>query len=155
LAPKPHEEIQTHAASSFHDASQAGGRAWVRPGCSDEAGKRCGIGDSAALNLKRRIGADLLEFFGEDMIRRLLDGVSPNWESDLRAAREHRIRLNTDLAKKPPECLEYLVVHELMHLLEPTHNVRFQALMDQHYPQWRSNQQTLNRLPVRHESWGY
>ncbi len=67
----------------------------------------------------------------------------------------HSIRLNTDLAKKPPECLEYIVVHELMHLLEPTHNARFQALMDQHHPKWRSHQQTLNRLPVRHESWGY
>ena len=67
----------------------------------------------------------------------------------------HSIRLNTDLAKKPPECLEYIVVHELMHLLEPTHNARFQSLMDQHHPKWRSHQQTLNRLPVRHESWGY
>jgi predicted metal-dependent hydrolase len=67
----------------------------------------------------------------------------------------HSIRLNTDLAKKPPECLEYIVIHELMHLLEPTHNARFQSLMDQHYPQWRSCQQTLNRLPVRHESWVY
>jgi predicted metal-dependent hydrolase len=65
------------------------------------------------------------------------------------------IRLNTDLAKKPPECLEYLVIHELMHLLEPTHNARFQALMDHHLPQWRSHRETLNRLPVRHESWGY
>lgn len=67
----------------------------------------------------------------------------------------HSIRLNTDLAKKPPECLEYIVVHELMHLLEPTHNARFQSLMDQHLPQWRSHRDTLNRLPVRHESWAY
>lgn len=65
------------------------------------------------------------------------------------------IRLNTDLAKKPPECLEYIVIHELMHLLEPTHNARFQSLMDHHHPQWRSHQDTLNRLPVRHETWGY
>lgn len=65
------------------------------------------------------------------------------------------IRLNTDLAKKPPLCLEYLVVHELVHLLEPTHNARFVALMDQFMPKWRSHQQVLNRLPVRHESWGY
>lgn len=65
------------------------------------------------------------------------------------------IRLNTDLAKKPPECLEYIVVHELMHLLEPTHNARFQSLMDHHHPQWRSHRETLNRLPVRHETWGY
>ena len=47
------------------------------------------------------------------------------------------IRLNTDLAKKPPQCLEYIVVHEMLHLLEPTHNNRFTALMDQFMPQWR------------------
>ena len=65
------------------------------------------------------------------------------------------IRLNTDLARKPRECLEYIVVHELMHLLEPTHNDRFQALMDHHLPQWRELRDRLNRLPVRHEEWGY
>ncbi len=65
------------------------------------------------------------------------------------------IRLNTDLAKKTPQCLEYLVVHELVHLLEPTHNTRFVALMDRHMPKWRSHQDMLNRLPVRHEHWGF
>jgi len=65
------------------------------------------------------------------------------------------IRLNTDLAKKPPECLEYLVVHELVHLLEPTHNASFIALMNQFMPKWQSHRQALNRLPVRHESWKY
>jgi predicted metal-dependent hydrolase len=67
----------------------------------------------------------------------------------------HSIRLNTDLAKKSPECLEYIVVHELVHLLEPTHNARFQALMDRHLPNWHSHRDTLNRLPVRHEKWAY
>ena len=65
------------------------------------------------------------------------------------------IRLNTELAKKPPACLEYLVVHEMAHLLEPTHNERFVALMDQFMPQWRRCRDTLNKLPVRHERWGY
>jgi predicted metal-dependent hydrolase len=65
------------------------------------------------------------------------------------------IRLNTDLAKKPPECLEYIVVHELAHLLEPTHNARFIALMDQFMPKWKFYKDQLNRLPVRHEDWGY
>lgn len=65
------------------------------------------------------------------------------------------IRLNTDLAKKPPECLEYIVVHEMAHLLEPTHNARFVALMDQFMPKWDSCRSALNRLPVRHENWGY
>lgn len=65
------------------------------------------------------------------------------------------IRLNTELAKKPRECLECVVVHEMAHLLEPTHNQRFIALMDQLMPKWQFYRDTLNRLPVRHESWGY
>lgn len=65
------------------------------------------------------------------------------------------IRLNTDLAKKPPECLEYIVVHELVHLLEPTHNERFVALMDLYLPHWQHLRKQLNRLPVRHEDWAY
>lgn len=65
------------------------------------------------------------------------------------------IRINTELAKKPPECLEYIVVHELVHLIEPTHNDRFIALMNQYMPKWRMYKDELNRLPVRHEEWGY
>ncbi len=67
--------------------------------------------------------------------------------------RRRNIRLNTDLAKKPSDCLEYIVVHEMVHLLEPTHNARFVALMDQFMPKWQSNRQLLNQLPVRHEEW--
>ena len=58
------------------------------------------------------------------------------------------IRLNTELAKKPPECLEYIVVHELVHLLEPTHNARFVRLMDRFMPRWEFHREALNRLPV-------
>ena len=65
------------------------------------------------------------------------------------------IRLNTELAKKPLECLEYIVVHEMIHLLEPTHNARFVALMDQSMPRWQFLRQKLNRLPVRHVDWDY
>lgn len=65
------------------------------------------------------------------------------------------IRLNTDLAKKPRECLEYVLVHELVHLLEPTHNARFVSLMNRFMPRWQEYRKALNRLPVRHEEWGY
>lgn len=65
------------------------------------------------------------------------------------------IRVNTDLARKPKECLEYIVVHEMVYLLEPTHNARFLALMDQFMPKWQSHRHVLNRLPVRHERWDY
>jgi predicted metal-dependent hydrolase len=65
------------------------------------------------------------------------------------------ICLNTELAKKPRECLEYVLVHELAHLRVPTHNERFVALMDRHMPNWEVHRAALNRLPVRHEEWGY
>ena len=65
------------------------------------------------------------------------------------------IRLNTELAKKPGECLEYIVVHEMIHLLEPTHSERFVALMDQFMPRWQFFRQRLNNLPVRHVNWDY
>ena len=65
------------------------------------------------------------------------------------------VYLNTELAKKPKECLEYIVVHEMAHLLEPTHNARFIKLMDQFMPNWRLRRDQLNRLPVRHEEWAY
>lgn len=65
----------------------------------------------------------------------------------------HHIRLNTELVKKPPECLEYIVVHEMVHLLEPTHNARYLSLMDHYMPLWKRYRDTLNQLPVRHEEW--
>ena len=66
-----------------------------------------------------------------------------------------RIWVNLELAKKPKECLEYIVVHEMVHLLERHHNERFIALMDAMLPKWRSLRDDLNRLPVKHEEWEY
>ena len=79
--------------------------------------------------------------------------MKTKWGSCNHGART--LRLNTELAKKPRECLEYIVVHEMTHVLEPTHNARFVALMDQCMPQWRFYRDQLNRLPVSHEDWAY
>lgn len=65
------------------------------------------------------------------------------------------VRLNTDLAKKPLQCLEYIVAHELTHLLERSHNDRFTTLMDAHMPQWRQYREMLNSLPLAHQEWVY
>lgn len=65
----------------------------------------------------------------------------------------YSILLNTELAKKPLECLEYIIVHELIHFLEPNHGTGFAALMDRHLPRWRLLKKRLNRLPVAHENW--
>jgi predicted metal-dependent hydrolase len=66
-----------------------------------------------------------------------------------------RIWVNLELAKKPVQCLEYILVHELCHLLERHHTEQFTALMDQHLPQWRWRRQELNSAPLAHESWAY
>ena len=90
---------------------------------------------------------------GVKVERVFIQRMKTKWGSCNHRART--IRLNTDLAKKPPDCLEYLIVHEMVHLLEPTHNARFVSLMDHFMPKWQSHRDTLNRLPVRHEIWGY
>lgn len=66
-----------------------------------------------------------------------------------------RILLNLELAKKPERCLEYIVVHEMIHLLERRHNDRFLYYMDTHLPNWRQLKNELNKLPVSHANWSY
>lgn len=66
-----------------------------------------------------------------------------------------RIWLNLELAKKPPECLEYIVLHEMVHLIEPSHNDNFKAHMDRLMPVWRMHRDTLNAAPLGHEDWDY
>ena len=66
-----------------------------------------------------------------------------------------RVWLNLELAKKPSACLVYILVHEMVHLLEREHNDRFRELMDKFLPQWRTYRDTLNRAPLAHEDWGY
>jgi predicted metal-dependent hydrolase len=66
-----------------------------------------------------------------------------------------RIWINLELAKKPVQCLEYIIVHELVHLLERQHNDRFRNLMDEFMPQWRLYREELNRGPLGYENWDY
>lgn len=66
-----------------------------------------------------------------------------------------RIWLNLELIKKPPACLEYILVHEMVHLLERHHNDRFQSYMDDFLPQWRLFREELNRAPLVYEDWEY
>ena len=66
-----------------------------------------------------------------------------------------RIWINLELAKKPVQCLEYIVVHELVHLLERHHNDRFQKLMDHFMPQWRIHREEMNWGPLGYDNWDY
>ncbi len=67
--------------------------------------------------------------------------------------RARHIRLNTELVKKPKDLLEYVIVHEMVHLLEPTHNERFVEVLEKHYPSWREARVELNELPLAAENW--
>lgn len=131
------------------------------------------------LFLQVRPGADtarcehVLDTWYRQQVREVVTGLLAKWEPLLQVKAQRifvqrmktkwgsctpgsgYIRLNTDLAKKPPECLEYILVHELVHLIEPTHNERFAALMDLYLPHWQHLRKQLNSLPVRHEAWEY
>ena len=80
-----------------------------------------------------------------------LQRMKTKWGSCNHRART--IRLNTELVKKPKDLLEYLVVHEMLHLLEPTHSERFLRLMGKHYPAWREARTELNELPLAAVQW--
>jgi len=68
---------------------------------------------------------------------------------------KNRIWLNLELAKKPVHCIEYIIVHEMVHLLERHHNDVFKRFMDQYLPNWRFLKDELNRIPLQHENWKY
>ncbi len=127
----------------------------LRPG-TDETKKQALVEEWYREQLKKAVPPLIARWepiMGVNVDRFFVQRMKTRWGSC--NARTHCIRLNTDLAKKPRECLEYIVVHEMAHLLEPTHNARFVDLMDRLMPQWRFYRDKLNRLPVRHEEWGY
>ncbi len=110
--------------------------------------------------------AELMHEWHKEQLHAVVPGLISRWEGKLGVRvsgyflqrmktkwgscnpRKHHIRLNTELVKKPKDLLEYVVVHEMVHLLEPTHNERFQALLDLHWPQWRESRSELNALPL-------
>lgn len=120
-------------------------------------------------DLKQR--ADVLHEWHKALLHEAVPALIAKWEPQLRVqvARYYlqkmktkwgscnhvagNIRLNTELVKKPRDLLEYVVVHEMVHLLEPTHNDRFVATLAKHWPQWQESRQELNELPLTAESW--
>lgn len=123
--------------------------------------------------LPTRKRAEIVEAWYRDELKQALPKLIAKWETRLSVTVKRffvqrmktkwgscsratgTIRLNTELAKKPRECLEYIVVHEMIHLHEPRHNDRFVSLMDKALPDWRETRDLLNRLPARHEWWKY
>ena len=127
----------------------------IRPDATD--GKKQEVLEAWYREQLKQVVPELIEkwepLIGVRVERFFVQKMKTKWGSCSHDA--NSIRLNTDLSKKPPECLEYIVVHEMVHLLESTHNSRFISLMDQFMPKWRFYKDQLNRLPVRHEDWGY
>ena len=127
----------------------------VRPGTNDEK-KQAIIEEWYREQLKKVVPALITKWerlMGVKVERFFVQRMKTKWGSCNPGSKS--IRLNTELAKKPRECLEYIVVHEMAHLIEPTHNRRFVALMERFMPKWRFYRDALNRLPVRHEDWNY
>lgn len=127
----------------------------VRPGASEEK-KQDVIEEWYRVQLKQTV-PDLIAkwepLMGVKVERFYVQRMKTKWGSCNPTV--NSIRLNTELAKKPLECLEYVVVHEMVHLLEPTHNKRFISLLDGFIPKWQFYREILNRLPVKHEDWVY
>ena len=93
--------------------------------------------------LEPKLGVDVAEYF--------LQRMKTKWGSCNHRARN--IRLNTELVKKPKDLLEYVVVHEMLHLIAPTHSEQFLSLMSKHYPAWREARAELNELPLGAAVW--
>jgi len=127
----------------------------VRPGSKPE--KREAVISAWYRDEVRRVAGPLIakweEELGVESAQCYVQRMKTKWGSCNPHTRS--IRLNSDLAKKPRECLEYIVVHELLHLLEPSHNIRFTILMDKFMPNWKHLREELNRSPLSHVEWGY
>jgi predicted metal-dependent hydrolase len=127
----------------------------VRPG-TDERRRQTIIEEWYREQLKKAVPAVIAHWeplIGVKVERFFVQRMKTKWGSCNYRARN--IRLNTELAKKPVECLEYVVVHEMLHLCEPNHGRRFKDLMDAFVPGWQHHQRMLNRLPVRNEDWSH
>ncbi len=115
--------------------------------------------------------AEIIHEWHKSLLHGLVPALIKKWESKLGVkvsayylqrmktkwgSCNHRfshIRLNTELVKKPKDLLEYVVVHEMAHLLEPTHSERFMAILSDHYPTWRDARTELNELSLSAEVW--
>jgi len=125
----------------------------VRPGSSAE--KRAEVMHEWHKSLLHEVVPELIQKWearlGVKVKRYFLQRMKTRW-----GGCNHRaghIRLNTELVKKPKDLLEYIIVHEMAHLLEPKHSDRFTGLLERHYPTWREARSELNELPLAAESW--
>jgi predicted metal-dependent hydrolase len=144
----------------------------------NDAGK-VALRNKAAIDIYMRPGSDaemrekVLQRWYREQLKALLPPLLEKWQQALGVqvadwgikkmktkwggcnVEAKRIWINLELAKKPVQCLEYIIVHELVHLLERHHNDRFTAYVDKVMPQWSLLRDTLNKSPLGHETWKY
>lgn len=125
----------------------------VRPGSS--AAKRQAVMHAWHKSLLHNAVPELIRTWepklGVEVAGYFLQRMKTKWGSCNHRART--IRLNTELVKKPRDLLEYVVVHEMIHLISPTHSERFVTLLSKHFPSWREARAELNELPLGAEAW--
>jgi predicted metal-dependent hydrolase len=125
----------------------------VRPGSSET--KRSEVLHTWHRNLLHEVVPPLIQKWepklGVQVHAYFLQRMKTKWGSC--NPRAGHIRLNTELAKKSKHLLEYVIAHEMAHLLEPTHNDRFLEVLNKHYPTWREARAELNELPLTAERW--
>ena len=127
----------------------------VRPG-ADEQRKRQLVEEWYREQVKEAVPAMIAKWerrMGVKVAHLFVQRMKTKWGSC--NPRTHSIRLNTDLAKKPLECVEYVVVHEMAHLIVRHHDDRFRSVMDECLPNWRQLQRMLNSAPLSHSDWAY
>ena len=128
---------------------------YVRP--ATEAPKRQAILDSWYRERLKEIVPTIIQKWegkmGVSLNEFQIKKMKTKWGTCNREAK--RMWLNLELAKKPFQCIEYIIVHELVHLLERNHNGRFIAYMDYFLPEWEQLRSDLNKLPVSHWDWDY
>ncbi len=148
-------KIVEREAPSAVDVQHSAILLYIRPDASQE--KKQSVLDAWYRKQLKAAIPDLIALWEKRVVVRVnefgIKKMKTKWGTCNPDAR--RIWVNLELAKKPKECLEYIVVHEMVHLLEHHHNERFIALMDAILPKWRSLRDDLNRLPVKHEEWEY
>ncbi|MBL0003847.1 MAG: M48 family metallopeptidase [Actinomycetales bacterium] len=148
-------QLDVSRTSGHHGVEPKGKTLWVvAPEGTDADGRRATLDRWYRRELKAAVPA-LLEkwqpIVGVEVDKIVVRRMKTKWGTCI--AQSRTIWLNPELAKKNPRCLEYIVVHELTHLLERGHGERFVALMDQFMPDWRIRRDELNDAPLAQESW--
>ncbi|MBF0159758.1 MAG: M48 family metallopeptidase [Magnetococcales bacterium] len=170
--PRQSHREMVHAESHYYLGQRYRLRIWERPGVAMVA-----INGVTYLDLSVRPGTsreqreEILSRWYRAQLKLLLAPLLEKWQANLGVhvadcvirrmktrwgscnPATRRILFNLELVKKPEQCLEYIVVHELAHLIHRNHGKEFVALLDAHLPHWRMTRERLNSMPLGHEEW--